>query len=803
MKAQQWFKNAHPTQSIRVLGIDLGTTNSVVAEINWSPEQGQDTLPECRTLSIDQPTAEKMVSGVLVPSILAVLPTGKHWIGEGAKQIRNRPQQRPPIVECNLFFDTKNEMGLRKTYFRAPSAYNHASKIAGHILHFLKSCAENGGTIPYAEIVVTVPASFQLHQRRDTLLATESAGIVIEDQKLLDEPIAALIDYLFTHPDLEVLSSEAPVRTVVFDFGGGTCDVAIVEIKQDAQTGQLDITPLSISRYHRLGWGDIDNAIVHEHLLPLLLKENHIAPNDLTWGEKKRGLEPQLLGTAEALKVGICNEIKRLQSTERYPFIDKSEVIVRQPAITCYLNGRPLLLSRPTLSAQEWESLFAPFLDGDRLYAQESEFRLTQSLFAPLQDALQRAHLEPEEIDACLMVGGSSLIPQVADSITGYLSNARICMFDDPIAMQTAVARGAAWHAFYLMVTGEPLVRPILHEGIALVTGDGTLYPLIPAKTPIPFPSDGTTCKNSNLAMPDTAVDRIKFQIVSEASHQTLFNGIWEFPEEIPAGTGITVEYRLTASQEFQYRAYLTDQPDIVFERSIENPLCNVVNPNQSRLQIEALEEDLRQRAGGTAEDRNRFMEVARLYAEIGQPEKALDFLRRALRLIGKPDADIMNQQGLYYGDIKDYVRQEQAFLEADKVAPKWAGPLFNLALAYRTQKRHEEALGAITRAIEKSPFSAPYYVLRGLCLQALGQDEEAFIEFDTAVRIFGTPSTLPDWELGWLLTCAEAIPEPTLRHEVIQVRKKRAKKSSPLTENLLAPVVRPQPLEDEDYFIW
>lgn len=802
MKTHQWFQNTKVTSPVRVLGIDLGTTNSVVAEIHWSPAQGKEQLPECKTLSIEQPTAEKPHSSVLVPSVLAVLPTKQHWIGEGAKRIRNRPQQQPPIVESNLFYDTKNDMGLRKTYFRANDDYNHASKIAGHILKFLKSSAEQSASTAYSEIIVTVPASFQLHQRCDTLQAASLADFALHDQKLLDEPMAALIDYLFTHPDLEILSEAEPLKLVVFDFGGGTCDVAVVEIAQERETGQLHVTPLSISRYHRLGGGDIDTAIVHEHLLPQLLKENNIAPNDLTWGEKKRGLEPQLLGTAERLKIAICEEIAKQQSAEHYPFLPKEGIIVREPAITCYLNHRAMLFSRPSLNAQEWEALMAPFLDTDRLYAQETEFRLTQSLFAPLQDALERAQLLPEEIGACLMVGGSSLIPQVSRAVSGYLPKARICMFDDPIAMQTAVARGAAWHAFYLAVTGEPLVHPVLNEGIALVMDDDSLYSLIPAKTRIPFPSEGTMMTKSNLAVPDTTIDRLRFQIVSEATRQPLIIGQWEIPEGTPAGARITVEYQLTASQEFLFRAYLVGKPDAPFERTLQNPLCNVVNPNEKRLEIEKMEESLRLKKGGGIEDRETFMAIARNYAEIGQTEKALDFLRRALRLIGKPDADIMNMQGLYYGDIQDYRRQEQAFLEADKVSPKWAGPLFNLALAYRTQKRHEEALDAITRAMTKAPHIAPYYVLRGLCLQSLDRRDEALIEFDTAVRLMGTPSALKPWELGWLLTCAEAIPDPTLRYEVVNELKRRAKQSNSLAEILPAPVLAPQLLEEEeDYF--
>jgi tetratricopeptide (TPR) repeat protein len=735
--------------------------------------------------------------------MLTLLKNGQHWVGEGAKHHRNRPQAHPPLFETNLFYETKNDMGLKKTYFRAPEAYNHASKIAGHILRFLREGAEQEAKQGFSEVVVTVPASFQLNQRRDTLLAAKQAELNLGDHQLLDEPISALIAYLFDDPDALMLDSEAPLRTLVFDFGGGTCDVAIVEIQRDPQTGQIAVAPLSVSRYHRLGGGDIDAAIVHEHLLPCLLRENHLQAFDLSWGEKKRGLEPQLLGTAELLKIDLCTEIERLKQAEKYLFAEKANIVSRQPALTCYLNGKPLLLSRPTLNAQEWEQILAPFLDPDRPYALETEFRLTQSLFAPLQDALLRAQTEPEEVGCCLLVGGSALIPQVADAITGYLPKARLCMFEDALAMQTAVARSAAWHAFYLAVVGEPLVRPILHEGIALVTGEDTLYPLIATGEAIPFPANGIPKRLTNLALPETPADRIKIQIVAQKTRQVLLNETWILPENALPGDAITLEYALTAAQEFVCRVFLTAHPESVFERTIENPLCNIVNPNQARLQIEQIEEILRQHGGGTAEERPLFLEVARLYAGLGQQEKALEFLRRALRLLGKPDAEIMNLQGLYYGDIRDYKRQEEAFRAADQAAPKWAGPLFNLALAYRSQKRHAEALEATKQAIEKDPLSAPYYVLKGLCHQALEQEEEALEEYETAVGLFGTPASLPDWELGWLLTCAEALHDNTLRYEITRERQRRASRSDALSENLMAPIVKPEDSPDEDYFIF
>ncbi len=99
----------------------------------------------------------------------------------------------------------------------------------------------------------------------------------------------------------------------------------------------------------------------------------------------------------------------------------------------------------PSLTAERFEELLKPFLDRDLLYAQEGEYRITCSVFAPLGDALDRAGIQPDQVDFCLMVGGSSLIPQVMDAVRSYFKKGELLTFPDRESIQTAVARGAAY----------------------------------------------------------------------------------------------------------------------------------------------------------------------------------------------------------------------------------------------------------------------------------------------------------------------------------------------------------------------
>ena len=236
---------------------------------------------------------------------------------------------------------------------------------------------------------------------------------------------------------------------------------------------------------------------MHECLIPRLADENGLLPFDLTWVDKKKGLEPQLLSKAEALKIALCRETERMIKFNRYDDADKNKLAAQQPFVACMLKNRELRLSSPSLSAAAFESLLEPFLDIDFLFARETEFRLTQSIFAPLQDALHRAGKKPQEVNFCLMVGGSSLIPQVMKAVKGYFPNGTVDCFPDQLSMQTAVARGAALNALFHEISSRPLIVPVLYDGIDLITTSGDPHTLV--RPVARFPSRRTAAVRSSI----------------------------------------------------------------------------------------------------------------------------------------------------------------------------------------------------------------------------------------------------------------------------------------------------------------
>ena len=105
---------------------------------------------------------------------------------------------------------------------------------------------------------------------------------------------------------------------------------------------------------------------------------------------------------------------------------------------------------------------------------------------------------------------------------------------------------------------------------------------------------------------------------------------------------------------------------------------------------------------------------------------------------------------------------------------------MFNLSLSLLRQKRREDALDAIDRELEKEPGAGPYLTQRALCLRELGRGDEAEEDLEGGRTAFGDIEFLSDWELGWLLTCAEALGDRAKAQEARKERERRKKTGTP-----------------------
>jgi molecular chaperone DnaK len=770
---------------IRVLGIDLGTTNSTVSETIW--ERDKSSSLDIRCLEIDQETQSGLYTHTLIPSAVAI-HNGREWIGEGAKRLHVRAPEFGLELTKNLFLECKNDIGSQRTYHKAPEGYRNAEEVSARVLGFIKKAAEAESPLPVSRTVVTVPASFQASQRISTVNAAKTAGIDISGGDLLDEPVAAFLDYVLSHSEDLKGVFPRPQNLVVFDFGGGTCDVAVFRVGASTGNNSLQINPLAVSRYHRLGGGDIDRAILHEALIPQLLEQNQLEPFDLSFEDKKGVIEPSFLGVAEALKTGLCNEISRLQSFGQYSDADKEQVFKKQPGVhSCKVGERILKLSGPILTAAQFEEILEPFLDQDLLYARETEYRLTTSVFAPLQDALDRSHLSAKDIDICLLVGGSSLIPQVVDGLKGFFPQARLLTFADREATQLAVSRGAAAHALALSLYGKSIFQVASPDQISIKTQQGA-YELMPKGAPLPFPSDGGWSQTSDLSMPETSPSKpvsMRIEILGGfgEDERTLCATSWEIPPPIKKGDKVRIEYRMDENQVLHFRVSMDERPEASsYAGRLENPFSNVVNPHAKRIKIQQSEEELRTGKIPQAKIPEKVVEIARDYAEIQHTEKAISYLKQALRLKNRADSYILNLLGIYSGEQGDYQSQEKFYLES-AASGGGSAPLFNLAHSQYQRKKYKEAQDTIEKSLLIDS-NGPRNVLAAQISKSLGDPEAGEVYLNKAFKDFGPLHLLSDWELGWYITATQ-IRKQTDNHELAKAEKNRraAQKGSTLVE--------------------
>ncbi len=741
-------------QPIRVLGIDLGTTNSTVAEIVFDPAEPEKA--SCRCLPLEQPTENRSHWNPIVPSCVA-LYDGHEWVGEGARQLQEHAGELALLPQVNIFYSCKNDMGLQRTYASAPAGYRNAAEISGRVLSFLNSEALKQSPLIPITTTVTVPASFQLAQRNDTLKAADKAGINLTGGELLDEPVAAFISYLAEHPEVAITEPGQQRNLLVFDFGGGTCDVGLFQLSANLFKG-LEIAPLAVSRYHRLGGGDIDQAIFYEILLPSIAYENDLDEKQLDYEDKKQYLEPAFIRVAEQLKIALCDKLQQRMKKQALQDIDYVDVTVPGEFV-CQLRGQEIILNDPTLSLAELNNILAPFLDADCLFAKETEYRQTLSIFAPIFDALSRNDLNPEDVDLCLLVGGSCLIPQVLNSLDEFFDKAEILSFTGADAMQTAVAQGAAINALSLALNQRPVIQPICQETVAIMTATGPVD-IVPSRTALPWPNAEGYAKGEVLTIPADSMDQpvnLRVEVVSRDSsgQRTLMSEVWAVPPPVRAGEKVQIESRFDLNQTLQLRLVHLERDDVpIYEKQEEHPFTHVTNPQRIKLRIEEKEEHLR--TGKIPEPlwERTMVDVAEDCAELRQYEKAISLLAAIMRRNNQPDTVLMNKMALYAGHMGNVKREEQLYRAALEEDPEWGTLWFNLALLLQKQKRFDEAVEAINKAVKVEPRQAPYHVLQAQLSQARG--DNFAIVLDLAETCNRPAEQQNNWELYWSTVAAE-----------------------------------------------
>ena len=409
------------------IGIDLGTTNSVVAFLDGDKptvivnEEGGRTTPSV----VLYRSGGEVIVGELARRQLVLNPSStissvKRFIGRRLDEIEEPAKQ----VHYKLVEDYENDRVLIDLAWRKFSP----EEVSAEILKKLHKYAEDYLSQPIEQAVLTIPAYFNDSQRNATKTAGEKAGLDVI--RIVNEPTAAALAY--------GLNKDKAEKIAVFDFGGGTFDISILEINGNL----FEVKSTNGDTF--LGGDNIDHAIF-EFIRAEIQKETGI---DII-GDMKA-----VQRVREAAEKAKC-ELSMIQSTT-----------ISLPFITSDEEG-PKHFSRD-LTREEFIGLSMPILE---------------RLIPPCRNALEDAGLTPADIDQILLVGGSTRIPKVQEMVAEFFGKAP----RKDINPDEVVAMGAAIQA--AVVTGaiqEVLLLDVTPLSLGIELADDVSSTLIPRNSSIP-----------------------------------------------------------------------------------------------------------------------------------------------------------------------------------------------------------------------------------------------------------------------------------------------------------------------------
>ena len=389
-----------------IIGIDLGTTNSVVSYMQADGKWKVIPNPEGKNTT---------------PSVVAFKPSGEEIVGDAAK--------RQMVTNPDTVYSIKRKIGTsQKTHINCLNKDLTPEEVSAKILAYMKKYAEDHLGSKVEKAVITVPAYFNDAQRQ----ATKDAGVIagLDVVRIISEPTAAALAY-----GMENKSNE---KVLVYDLGGGTFDVSILDI------GDGTFEVISTSGDSNLGGDDWDNAISKWILDEIMIEKGLDLRND------KMAMQ-RLKDAAEKAKIELSGMV---------------ETVIMLPFLAMTAEG-PYNFERK-LTRAKFQSMTQNLLDRTEI---------------PVKKALSDAGLNPSQIDEVLLVGGSTRMPAVTDSVKRLLGKEpnKSINPDESVsigaAIQGGILRGDVKDVLLLDVT--PL-------SLGIETMGGVMTVLIPRNTTIP-----------------------------------------------------------------------------------------------------------------------------------------------------------------------------------------------------------------------------------------------------------------------------------------------------------------------------
>ncbi|MDR3642310.1 MAG: molecular chaperone DnaK [Candidatus Doudnabacteria bacterium] len=451
----------------KIIGIDLGTSNSAASVM-------QGGTP------VIIPAAEgTSAAGKAFPSYVAFTKEGQLLVGEPARrQAVTNPE--------GTIFEAKRKMGTNFKYQINGKEYT-PEQISAFILQKIKKDAETFLGEPVAKAVITVPAYFDDAQRQATKNAGEIAGL--EVVRVINEPTAAAFAYGLDK------SSSKDQKILVFDLGGGTLDVTIMDFSEVDNQATFEVK--STSGDTQLGGKDMDKALI-----------------DYIVNDFKSSSGVDLNNDKMAM-----NRVREAAEKAKIELSTTMETDINLPFITADANGPKHLQIKITRA--KLEELIRPIVEKMR---------------HPVEQALNDAKLTPQNIDKIILIGGPTRMPAVKQFVETYVGK----QVEGGIDPMEAVAKGAAIQAGILGgdVQGkEILLLDVTPLTLGLETLGGIRTALIDRNTTIPTSKSqvfSTAADNQTSVEVHVLQGEREFAKDNKSLGQFILDGIPPAPRGVP-----------------------------------------------------------------------------------------------------------------------------------------------------------------------------------------------------------------------------------------------------------------------------
>ena len=727
-------------------GIDLGTSSCSVAYVVDDPRQRASPFVNVQTVdaAVDEDETQKRSNRV--PSIVAAATGDKRrkrplfgW--EFYRSFEEKRRDRPLLSRGRDFFGSvKSDLGTERIYPRSlvPGCRTPV-EVTALMLERLVALAREGQATRdprRTDVVLTVPASFSALARAETRAAARAAGLDPARVHLLDEPIAALLD-LLNSPDAAQVLGEAPRHVLVFDYGGGTCDVALVKARFDSAAGAgLSVENLAISSYHRLGGDDVDRAVMDAVVWPQIASADERARLSLP---ARRLVEDTLVPTvARMLKERLCRAVADRIGEDGWPGVETSPVTVLAP-----LSGEFTIpdLARRTphrfeMNSDQFRLLMAPFL------APPGPERDERSLLGPVMETLARAGLSPDRLDAVVLHGGSSLNPYVGHLMRStfrgptLFDRAEIVSTPDPLV---SVARGAALFGYWRHAREVEIIRPIMAEDLGIIVRSGEPVPLVAGGTPLPYPDEDSVhdvTGGGQLAVPSDALAEMLVPVYTGTSGAPRLAGTVRvaLPPDTPAGTPVRIKLRVDRDKTLHWW-FQIGEAAAAPASSVNDPWCSRALTADERRLLDHRRRMKAAVAAGQPVPSWMLANEANLMRGAGQLEEALLAAEQCLAE-APSDASTHNIRGLVLDQMGAMAEAERAFRAAADLAPTRAVFQGNLGMALAESGRREEALAALSLAATLDPRLVYVHVALGDLHRRKGDEPGARREYGRGLEI-------------------------------------------------------------------